>query len=46
MGGPPGGPGRGAAIFNAYRYGPDYPELVGKDLTPGKPIDQLSTEEQ
>jgi len=38
MDGPPGGPGRGTPIFRAYRYGPDYPGLVGKDLTPGEPI--------
>jgi len=40
MDGPPGGPGLGTPIFRAYRYGPDYPGLVGKDLTPGKPIGQ------
>ena len=42
MDGPPGGPGpgRGTPIFRAYRYGPDYPGLAGKDLTPGKPIGQ------
>ncbi len=38
MGGPPGGPGQGTPIFRAYRYGPDYPGFVGKDLTPGEPI--------
>ena len=38
MDGPPGGPERGTPIFRAYRYGPDYPGLAGKDLTPGKPI--------
>jgi hypothetical protein len=35
MEGPPGGPGMGTPIFRAYRYGPDYPGLLGKDLTPG-----------
>jgi len=40
MDGPPGGPGRGTPIFRAYRYGPDYPGLAGKDLAPGKPIGQ------
>jgi len=40
MDGPPGGQGLGTPIFRAYRYGPDYPGLVGKDLTPGKPIGQ------
>jgi len=38
MDGPPGGPGRGTPIFRAYRYGPDYPGLAGKDLTPGKTL--------
>lgn len=38
MDGPPGGPGLGTPIFRAYRYRPDYPGLLGKDLTPGKPI--------
>lgn len=28
------------AVFRAYRYAPDYPGLAGKDLTPGKPIEQ------
>ena len=40
MDGPPGGQGLGTPIFRAYRYGRDYPGLVGKDLTPGKPIGQ------
>ncbi len=38
MQGPPGGP--GTPIFRAYRYGPDYPGLIGKDLTPGKLMGQ------
>jgi len=38
MDGPAGGPGRGTPIFRAYRYGPDYPGLAGKNLTPGKAI--------
>jgi hypothetical protein len=32
MGGPPGG--GGYQVFRAYRYAPDYPGLVGQDLTP------------
>ena len=40
MDGPPGGPGKGTPIFRAYRYGPVYPGLAGKDLMPGKPIGQ------
>jgi len=38
MDGPPGEPGRGTPIFRAYRYGPCYPGLAGKDLTPGEPV--------
>jgi arylsulfotransferase ASST len=40
-------PGRAAAewgtnqIFRAYRYAPDYPGLAGRDLTPGKTIQEL-----
>jgi hypothetical protein len=48
MSGPGGGKGfggfggfGGTAIFRAYRYGPDYSGLAGKDLTPGATIDQL-----
>ncbi len=40
MDGPPGGLEQGTPIFKAYRYGPDYSGLVGRDLTPGKPIGQ------
>jgi hypothetical protein len=42
-GGPPMGPpgGLGNAVFRAYRYAKDYPGLVGKDLTPGKTVEQL-----
>jgi hypothetical protein len=35
-----GGPGPGG-MFRAYRYGPDFPGLVGKDLKPGKKIEEL-----
>jgi len=38
MDGPPGGPEQGTPIFRAYRYGPGYSGLAGRDLTPGKPI--------
>jgi hypothetical protein len=34
--GPPGGD----AVFRALRYGPDYPGLAGKTLTPGKTIEE------
>jgi hypothetical protein len=52
-GGPRGGPGGfmgfggggdfsgGSSIFRAYRYGADFAGLVGKDLTPGKTIEQV-----
>jgi hypothetical protein len=29
----------GGAVFRAYRYGPDYPGLKGKDLTPGPALE-------
>lgn len=33
------------AVFRVYRYGPDYPGLAGRTLTPGRPIEgQLETE--
>ena len=38
--GPPGGFG-GNAVFRAYRYPKDYPGLAGKDLTPGKTVEEL-----
>lgn len=31
----------GASLFAARRYAPDYPGLAGKDLTPGKTIEEL-----
>jgi hypothetical protein len=34
-----GGPG-GSAIFRAYRYGANHPGLAGKDLIPGKTIEE------
>jgi hypothetical protein len=39
--GPPGG----SAVFRVYRYGPDYPGLAGKTLTPGKTVEELQREE-
>ncbi len=51
-GGPPGtgrggffGSGGGSAIFRAYRYGPNYPGLIGKDLTPTKTIEELESQQ-
>jgi Arylsulfotransferase (ASST) len=44
-GGPPAflfaGPPGGSAVFRAYRYGADYPGLAGKDLTPGRTVEEL-----
>ena len=41
-GGPPFGPGGfGNSVFRAYRYARDYPGLAGKDLTPGKTVEEL-----
>ena len=34
-----GGPLGGQPVFRAYRYGPDYPGLAGKELTPGDTIE-------
>jgi Arylsulfotransferase (ASST) len=31
----------GSSIFRAYRYGPTYAGLAGRDLTPGKAIEEL-----
>jgi hypothetical protein len=45
--GPPGGFGGtgGGAVFRAYRYGKDYKGLAGKDLTPGKTIEELEPQQ-
>jgi len=39
--GGPGGPGGMGGIFTCYRYAPDYAGLVGKDLTPGKKLEDF-----
>ena len=48
-GGPPAflfaGPPGGSAVFRAYKYGPDYPGLAGKDLKPGKTVEELQPKE-
>lgn len=49
--GPPGmpaptGPQLESALFRAYRYAADYPGLVGKDLRPGKTIEELQAKEK
>ena len=38
-----GGPQGGQPVFRAYRYGPGYPGLAGKDLTPGQTIEALES---
>jgi hypothetical protein len=46
-GGPGGfGPPGGASIFRAYRFAADYPGLVGRDLTPGKRVEDLQPKER
>jgi Arylsulfotransferase (ASST) len=46
-GGPPGGPGMpnlASAVFRVYRFAPNHPGLAGKDLTPGKTIEEMQPE--
>jgi hypothetical protein len=45
--GGPGGPPRGIgnALFRAYRFAPNHPALAGKDLTPGKSLEELQPKE-
>jgi hypothetical protein len=48
-GGPPGffgGPPGGGSLFRAYRYAPDFPGLAGKDLTPGKTVEELQPKDK
>jgi hypothetical protein len=44
-GGPPpgmfGGPPGGASLFRAYKYAADYPGLAGRDLKPGKTVEEI-----
>jgi hypothetical protein len=47
----PGGPGRGgppggAPMFRSYRYAMNFPAFAGKNLKPGKTIEDLQKEEQ
>jgi Arylsulfotransferase (ASST) len=44
-GGPNFGPPGGSAMFRAYRYAANYPGLVGKDLKPGKKVEELQPKE-
>jgi Spy/CpxP family protein refolding chaperone len=50
-GGPPGGPGGfgppgGTSIFRAYRYAASYSGFVGKDLAPGKTIEEIQAKDE
>jgi hypothetical protein len=36
-----GGPGGGGGLFRSLRYGLDFPGLAGKELTPGKKLEEL-----
>jgi hypothetical protein len=40
-GGGGGGP-QGSSVFRVYRYAADYPGLSGRDLTPGKTLEEIS----
>jgi hypothetical protein len=42
--GAPGGPGGPGGIFCCFRYGPNYPGLAGKELTPGKMLAEVVLE--
>jgi hypothetical protein len=49
-GGPGGGPGRGGPpggtpLFRAYRYGTNYSGLAGRDLKPGKTLEEPQPKE-
>jgi hypothetical protein len=37
--------GGGSATFRAYRYGPTYAGLAGKDLTPTKTMEELESQQ-
>ena len=45
-GGPPGGGPSGSSLFRAYRYAANYPALAGKDLTPGKTVEELQAKDE
>ncbi len=54
-GGPPGGgppaflfagPPGGSGVFRAYRYGPDYPGLAGRELKPGKTVEEMQPKDK
>jgi hypothetical protein len=39
-----GGPGGGSSLFRSVRYAPDYPGLAGKELKPGKKLEDVAIE--
>jgi hypothetical protein len=39
--GPGGSPNLGNAVYRSYRYAADYPGLKGRDLKPGKSVEEL-----
>jgi hypothetical protein len=41
-GGRGGGGPQGSSVFRVYRYGPEYAGLAGKDLAPGKTLEEIS----
>ncbi len=45
-GGGPGGPGGPGGIFRCYRYGTEYAGLAGKELKPGKKLDEVAVAPQ
>jgi hypothetical protein len=49
-GGPPGGPGGGGPpggtqLFRAYKYAADHPALAGRDLKPGRTVEEIEKAE-
>jgi hypothetical protein len=44
-GGPVGFGGPGGGIFRALRYAPDYPGLAGKELKPGKTVEEIQAKD-
>ena len=40
------GPPPGSSLFRSYRYGPEYAGLAGKDLTPGKLLEELEAKKE
>ena len=39
--GPTGPPNLGNAVYRSYRYAADYPGLKGRELKPGKTVEEL-----